>query len=322
MRVSWHVNLVAGALVALMFVAGCGDGNDTNIILGGETPTPGARTPTPVRTATAGAKTATPGAVATPTETSAAATPTETSAGAATPTATTNTSNPTPTSTPSGSGVDADVQSITSDVLPFLTSTSLLTGGSTSALTLGSLRKATTRTADADSTDNCPDGGTRTESGPVNNETITLTACKVSQAQLGHFQFDGTIVITLTSLSGGTINFDFTSIDLDHGNHTVNFSGTLVLTVSLPSGNFGPLLISTPEGDLTLNATNVTIDSNRHLVSGSGSITDDDDNFTVDTIAMTVVQGGATANFTVTFDDASVNTYTVNLTSGQITQTS
>jgi hypothetical protein len=184
-------------------------------------------------------------------------------------------------------------------------------------------RAAARTTADADSTDNCPDGGTRVETGPVTNETITLNACKVSQAQLGHFQFDGTIVITLNIIGASSIAFDFTSTDLDHNNHQVAFSGTLALTLS--GSNFvlnGPLVISTTEGNFTLNATNVTIDSNRDLVSGSGTISDDDDNFTVDTIAMVVAQGGATATFTVTFDDNSVHTYSVNLTTGQITQTS
>jgi type VI protein secretion system component Hcp len=76
----------------------------------------------------------------------------------------------------------------------------------------------------------------------------------------------------------------------------------------------------TPEGNFTLNATNVTIDSNRHLISGSGSISDTSNNFTVDTVAMTVAQGGATASFTVTFDDQSVHHYTLNLTSGELTQ--
>ena len=120
-----------------------------------------------------------------------------------------------------------------------------------------------------------------------------------------------------------SINFNFSSTDLDHSNHKVEFSGTLVLTLS--GSNFvlnGPLTISTPEGNFTLNATNVTIDSNRKLISGSGSISDDSNNFTVDTIAMTVVQGGATATFDVTFDDQSVHTYSLNLTSGELTQTS
>jgi hypothetical protein len=213
------------------------------------------------------------------------------------------------------------VQSITSDLLPFLTSTSLLTGGSTSALTAGAAFGETATSVEAVKTDPCPDGGTRVDDEGIPVRTITLTACKVSQASLGHFQFDGTIVITLNPIGQSSIQFDFTSLDIDHNNHQVQFSGTLVLTLS--GSNFvlnGPLTIMTPEGNFTLNATNVTIDSNRHLISGSGSISDTSNNFTVDTVAMTVAQGGATASFTVTFDDQSVHHYTLNLTSGELTQ--
>ena len=41
----------------------------------------------------------------------------------------------------------------------------------------------------------------------------------------------------------------------------------------------GPLAVSTPEGNFTLDADGVTINSNRKIVSGAGSVTDDDDNF-------------------------------------------
>jgi len=312
MRISWHMNLIAGALAALVLVAGCGDGNDTNITIGEGTSTPSARTPTPVKTATVGAKTATPGATATPVLTVNEITPSPSGAGGPTPTA---------TASPAGGNINADVQGITSDLLPFLSSTALLTGGSTSALTAGAAFGETATSIEAVKTDSCPDGGTRVDDEGIPVRTITLTACKVSQASLGHFQFDGTIVITLNPIGQSSIQFAFTSIDIDHNNHQVQFSGTLVLTLS--GSNFvlnGPLTIMTPEGNFTLNATNVTINSDRHLISGSGSISDDSNNFTVDTVAMTVAQGGATASFTVTFDDQSVHHYTLNLTSGELTQ--
>jgi hypothetical protein len=289
MRISANTYVVATALVALFFVAGCGDSNDTNIDIGdGSTPTAGVRTAPPVRTSTPSG---------------------------ATPTS----SNPTPTATPGA--IDADVQMITSDIVPFLAGTSLLTGGSVSALTVANAAIGQQTTAEA-VTNDCPDGGTRVDDEGVPVRTITLTACKGSVPDLGSFQFDGTVVITLTSLTGGTIDFDFTTTDLSN-DHTVDFFGTLVLTVS--GGNFvlnGPLLISTDEGDFTVTTNAITINSNRKLVSGSGSITDDDDSFAVDTIDMTVVQGGQTASFSVTFDDSSVHTYSVNLQIGIIIQTS
>jgi hypothetical protein len=315
MRVSWQMNLIAGALTALFLVSGCGNDNNTNITIGEGSPTPGAHTPTPGRTATTAAKTATPAAAATPTATAGAATATATTAGGPTPTA---------TSSPGGGGLDAGVQSMASGLLPFLTSTSLVTGGSVSSLTAGAAFGERVRLVEAVKTDPCPDGGTRVDDQGVPTRTITLTACKVSQASLGHFQFDGTVVLTLTSLTGGTIGFQVTSIDIDHNNHQVQFSGTLTLSVDL-SGNFilnGPLTIMTPEGNFVLQTNQITINSDRHLVSGSGSISDTSNNFDFATVAMTVVQGGATANFSVTFDDQSVHTYSLDLTTGALTQTS
>lgn len=311
MRVPVSTYVIASALVALTLVAGCGDSNDTNIIIGDEpTPTGGVLTATPARTPTPGATT-----------TTGAATPTTSGA---TPSATASGGSPAPTATPGGA-VDADVQTVTADILPFLASTALLTGGSVSTVAAANAPLAvasgmTRKSVEAVKNDPCPDGGTRVDDEGVPVRTITLDACDVSAPSIGPFEFDGTVVITLTSLSGGTIDFDITATDLDTDD-SVDFVGTLTLTVS--SGNFvlnGPLVISTDAGDFTLNANQITIDSNRKLVSGSGSITDDDDSFDIDTIAMVIAQGGATANFTVTFDDSSVHTYTVNLQTGQITQ--
>ncbi|MBI3770703.1 MAG: hypothetical protein HY271_19720 [Deltaproteobacteria bacterium] len=205
MRVHATTSVIAVALVALSFVAGCGDSTNTDITLGDEpTPTPAtARTATPVvgRTATPVA-TATPGTVAT---------------------ATTG-SNPTPTATP-GSSVDADVQAVVSDLLPFLTTgPTLLSGGSASALTAGSAAIITS--VEALKNDPCPDGGSRVDDEGLPVRTITLTTCRVSDPQLGSFEFDGTITITI-SLQGCSIDFDFTSKDLLNNDHTVHFSGSL-----------------------------------------------------------------------------------------------
>lgn len=318
MRAPRPTHALAVALVALAVLAGCGDANDANVFLGDEpTPTPGGPTVTAARTATpVSGRTATPATTATPT-------PATSSSGAKTATPTASAGGPTATPTPSGA-VDADVQTVVSDILPFLTTgPNLLSGGGFSALTIDSTASSDTiGSVEAVKNDPCPDGGTRVDDQGLPVRTITLTGCKVSDAQLGAFQFDGMITITI-SLSGGTIAFDFAAIDLNHNNHTVHFSGSLS---GLPqSGGFvlnGPVTVMTPEGNFTLNLNAITIDSNHKLVSGSGTANDDNDNFDIATISMTVAQGGATANFSVTFDDTSVHTYTLNLTSGQLTQTS
>jgi hypothetical protein len=300
MRAPVVMYVVAVAFVAA--IAGCGDSNDTTVILGDEpspadathTATP-VRTPTPVATATTLAQT--PTAVATPTT------------GAATPSITaTAGSTPVPTATPSG-GVDADVQRIAADILPFLTNTALLTGGSTSAL------------VEALKNDPCPDGGSRVDDEGFPAHTLTFNACDVSD-QLGSFEFDGQVVVTLSSFGGGTIVFDFTLTDRS-ANHAVHFAGTLTLTVA--SGGFvldGPLTVSTPEGNFTLNNHQVTVNANRKIVSGSGMITDDNDNFDLQMVAFAVTGGGAASNLTVTFDDSSVHTYTLDLATGELTQKS
>jgi hypothetical protein len=319
MRASCASYVAAGLLAALTCVAGCGDSNDTNIILGNEpTPTGG------VRTATPGGGTATPARTATAGAPTASATPA--ASGAATPSPSSSGGTPAPTSTASGA-ISPDVQAISNDLLPFLASTALLTGGSVSALSAGNaplVRDVATRTSlDALKSDNCPLGGTRVDDEGVPVRTITLDTCDVSAPSLGTFEFDGTVTITLSSLSGGTIDFDVDVTDEPAENQTITFSGTLTLTVQ--SGNFvlnGPLVISTDVGDFTLTANQLTINSSRKLASGSGAITDDDNATQFQSIQMVVAQGGGSANFTVTFDDNTTHTYTLNLTTGQLTQTS
>jgi hypothetical protein len=300
------VTYVVVAALALA-VVGCGDSNDTNIVIGEEPtfPTPtsvirtATRTPTPART------TIVPTPVAT-----------VTTGDGATPSATTTAeSTPAPTATPGGS-IDADVQRIAADILPFLTNTALLTGGSTSALTV-----ANAPIVDAVKTDSCPDGGSRVDDEGFPARTLTFNACDVSDT-LGSFEFDGQVIVTLSSFGGGTIVFDFTLTDRAT-DHAIDFSGTLTLTVA--SGGFvldGPLTVSTPEGGFTLNNNHVTVNANRKIVSGSGTVTDDDDNFDLQMVAFVVTNGGAASSLTVTFDDSSVHTYRLDLETGALTQNS
>lgn len=303
--------LFAVALVA--GVAGCGDTNDTNIFFGA-TPTPDdGRTPTPGRTstavATATAEEPTPAATVIATATAAASATVVGATPTASPTPA-RTATPAPTATPQGS-VDADVQRIAADIVPFLGHTDLLTGGSVDALTVVQALK----------TDGCPDGGSRLDDEGFPARTLTFEACRVAD-ELGSFEFNGTVVITLGSFDGGSIAFDFTLTDLATS-HGVAFLGTLSLTVD--NDGFilnGPLAVSTPEGNFTLNADDVTITANRKIVSGAGSITDDADNFGLQTVAFVVTRRGASSNLTVTFDDSAVHTYTLDLATGELAQTS
>jgi len=311
MRGQRNAYVVAAVLAALVVAAGCGDSNDTTIFLGNG-PTASAEGPTPARTVTAGGRTAT--FVPTPpsgTPPTPAATPTA----AATPTSAGTGGNPTSTPTPSGS-VSAGAQSVASAVVPFLIlGAPLATGVSSSALSTQS-----TTSAEAETVDNCPGGGTRTDDEGLLVRTITLAACGVSAPQLGSFTFDGTITINFTA---GTIDFDVTATDVAH-DISVDFVGTLNGTVQ-QSGGFvlnGTVTMSTDDGDFTVTMNAITIDANHHLVSGSATITDDDDVFDIASLAMTVNSGGATANVVATFDDNTTANYVLNLSTGQLTPTS
>ena len=57
-------------------------------------------------------------------------------------------------------------------------------------------------------------------------------------------------------------------------------------------------------------------------MSGAGSLTDDDDNFDLATVAFVVTRRGAASDLTVTFDDGGVHEYTLDLATGALTQTS
>ena len=307
-----HVPLSAAGylLVAALTlaIAGCGDPNDTTVVVG-VTPTPdgGARTATPLRTATVAAPTPTPIATAVgPTATSGGATATVV---AATPTTSATAGTPGPTATPGP--VDADVQRIADDIVPFLANTALLTGGSIAASSVDAATK----------TDDCPDGGTRIDDEKFPTRRLTFGACGVADA-LGSFQFDGTVAITLGGFDGGSIVFDFTLTDRATS-HAVSFAGTLALTVD--NDGFvldGPLAVVTPEGDFTLHADAVTINANRKIIDGAGSVTDDGDNFGLATVAFEVVRRGAASNLTVTFDDQRVQTFTLDLETGELAPTS
>lgn len=299
MRIPGNVHVVTVVMIAVLFGAGCGE--DKDIVLETDatpTATPGgARTPTPTRTATPAA-----GATATPTVTA-------TGGGA------------TPTATPTPAAVDAGLAQVVGDMLPFLTvGTGLAVGAPSGSSVVAAV--ASVKAIAADKVDDCPQGGTRTEvddeiAGIPLSRDVTLDACKVSNV-LGDFQFDGDIFIDFV---GATIDFDFSTTDLN-SQRVVDFFGSL--DGAPQSGGFvlnGEVLISTPQGDFTLQLNAITVNSDRKLVSGSGTATDDDDNFDLASVELTVQTGGQKADGLATFDDNSTVEFVLDLVTGDITPT-
>ena len=82
------------------------------------------------------------------------------------------------------------------------------------------------------------------------------------------------------------------------------------------------MAVSTLDSDFTLTMNTSTVDANHHLVSGSATATDDDGNFDIASLAMTINSGGATANVVATFDDNSTANDVLNLSTGQLTPAS
>ena len=85
----------------------------------------------------------------------------------------------------------------------------------------------------------------------------------------------------------------------------------------------GQLGLTAPEGAFTLDVRDVLIPIGIGIGPNFGlvSLTDADDVVAVDTIAISPVQGGTTADVFVTFDDTSVHTYELDLMSGVLIQT-
>jgi hypothetical protein len=323
--------LLMAVLVATAFGAGCG-GEDVDLVIV-TTPTPGGAvltsTPagsTPVRTATPVA-TATPAATATvgggPTATAGGPTAT---AGGPTPTATGATPTATgPTASPTPGAVEADVQTAVDDLLPFFTIAGLTTGVSSAGAAQADVASPRsgigTSTQAAVKVDDCPNGGTRTEDDQVTTVTITLAACKFSDPDLGNFQFDGTITASLLSQ---TAAFNVTAQDLTNS-RSVTFTGSVTGSPNGSGGfvvNGGPITLTTPQGNFTLTLNNLTVDSDGNVVSGGGTLEDDDDNFDLMKIQVTIRTGGLLADMIATFDDNSTKSYVIDLKKGSITPAS
>lgn len=311
--------LVIAVAVAAAFGAGC-EGEDVEIDISA-TPTPGTeRTATPAGTSVA--RTATPVVTATPVATATTAGGATSTPGGATSTPGGATSTPGgPTASPTPGGTNTQVQAVVDDLLPLFTIAGLTTGVSSSASNVQVSRGIGIATQAVVDVDDCPDGGTRTQDDQVTTVTVTLAACKFNDPDLGNFQFDGTITATLLSSSAA---FNVTAKDVTN-DRTVTFAGSVSGTPAGGGGfvlDGGPITLTTPQGDFTITLDNLTVDGNGNVVSGGGTITDDDDNFDLQSIEVTIRTGGLLADLHAVFDDNSTADFVLDLKKGSITPAS
>ena len=209
-------------------------------------------------------------------------------------------------------GVDTDVAGVAQVTVPFLT------------LGVSALGEVTIGSASAADTQDCEDGGSRTTTSGGGTASVTFNACRVSQAGLGHFQFDGHVELAF-GIPTGTVQFELQVTDLDH-DQTNDFDGTIQGQVRIPQGGVvvdgGPVEVHQSEGGpvlFTLTFHELTIDSDAHFVSGSAEAEDVNDHFADLQSAEFEVQNSTTADLHVVRDDQSTDDFTVNLQTGDIT---
>lgn len=180
--------------------------------------------------------------------------------------------------------------------------------------------------------DPCPDGGTRTKTFLGQSFQIIrigFNACRYSAPGLGSFQFDRGLIVNFfrfqVSLSVDVT--DLTSGQLVHFENFFDFiprdGGGFIarLANDTGGGTSGPILITTPQGNFLLTLNDLNIDGDGHAVSGGGSIAEQTSpgNFTLQRIDFQVTSPITTAELTATFDDGSVNRFSVNLLTGVLT---
>ncbi len=167
--------------------------------------------------------------------------------------------------------------------------------------------------------DDCPDGGTRSKSfispGLLR---IAFSACRYSSPGLGRFEFgQGLIVNFLRS----QVALNVLVTDRDSGN-TVLFEGFFDFVPRSGGGfiaNGQDIVLTTPQGDFTLDLNQLEVDDEGHVLSGGGSVEDTSNNFALQRIDFQVT-GPGTGSLTATFDDGGTTNYALNLVTGDLTQ--
>jgi hypothetical protein len=216
---------------------------------------------------------------------------------------------------PTGGGT-GDVPQVTDALVPFL------------ALGLKEVPNVSIGSASAvhaAATENCEDGGSRETTQQGVTVTVHFNACRVSQAGLGSFQFDGEIVVNL-GFPNSSVQFELNITDLSNS-RLIDFDGTIQGTPRVGGGfvvNGGPIVVRNTEGGpevfrLTFNA--LTVDGDGKLVSGSVEAEDTSDSFDLDTAELEV-ESSSTATVHVVRDDSSTQDFTLNLNTGDLTPVS
>jgi hypothetical protein len=163
----------------------------------------------------------------------------------------------------------------------------------------------------------CPDGGVRTKRDLGGILVIGFDACRYSNAALGRFEFEQSLAVNFIRAE---VALDVLVTDLDSG-RAVELAGAFTFTPRGGGGFIGDgedILITTPQGDFTLDLNALTVDGDGHVLSGGGSIEDTDGNFALARIDFEVT-GPGTGQLTATFDDGSTKSFALNLVTGDLT---
>lgn len=167
--------------------------------------------------------------------------------------------------------------------------------------------------------DDCPAGGTRTKIFTGAVLRIEFAACGYQGPGLGSFRFDRRILINFVQ---SQVALSLSVTDVDSG-RVVDFDGFFAFT---PRGGGGfvangqDIVMTTPQGDFTLDLNQLTVDGDGRVLSGGGSIADTSDNFALERIDFQVT-GPGSGELSATFDDGSTKTYTLNLVTGALVET-
>jgi hypothetical protein len=167
-------------------------------------------------------------------------------------------------------------------------------------------------------TSDCPDGGVRTKRDLGGIIVIGFDACRYSNPSLGRFEFEQSLGVNFIRAE---VSLDVLVTDLDSG-QSVAFEGSFTFT---PRGGGGfvadgeDIVLTTPQGNFTLDLNALTVDGDGHVISGGGSIEDTDDNFDLARIDFEVT-GPATGQLTATFDDGTTKNFALNLLTGGVTE--
>lgn len=166
----------------------------------------------------------------------------------------------------------------------------------------------------------CPDGGVRTKrilsGGGI--LVIGFDECRYSNPGLGRFEFGQSLGVNFFR---SEVSLSVLVTDLDSG-RAVTFEGSFTFAPRDGGGfvaNGQDILITTPQGNFTLDLNALTVDGDGHVLSGGGSIEDTDGNFALASIAFQVT-GPGTGQLTASFDDGSTKSFTLNLITGQLTE--